>query len=78
MKTKTKIKLVTSILKCTRANKNIGSIPGTCGRIKLDVGDVNSGLRMFLFGSINSRKVANEKRQCVGKCNGFMCKSKTK
>lgn len=31
-------------------------IPGTCGRIKPDVSNVNSGLHMSLFGSINSRK----------------------
>lgn len=37
-------------------------ISGTCGRIKPDVSNVNSGFHMFLFGSINGRKAANEKR----------------
>lgn len=51
-------------------------ISGTCGRIKPDVGDVDSGLHISLSGSIDSRKAANEKRQRNVLWNGFMCKIK--
>ena len=37
-------------------------IPGTCGRIRQDVSK-NSGLHVSIFGSINSIKADNEKRQ---------------
>lgn len=74
MKTETKIKPVICIHICTKLMKIKGFISGTCGRIKLDVSDVNSGLHVSFFGSINSRKAANEERQGSVKGNGFMCK----
>lgn len=53
-------------------------IPGTCGRIKPDVSNVDSGVHMSLFGSTNSRKATNKRRQCTVTGNGFMCKTERK
>lgn len=71
MKTETKIKPVICIHICTKQMKIKSFISGTCGRIELDVSDVNSGLHMSLFGSINSRKAANEERQVTLKREWF-------
>lgn len=48
-------------------------ISGTCGRIKPDVSDVNSGPHMSLFGSINSRKAENDKKTNVLKKGMISC-----